>query len=119
MSRTRFFTLTQIRTYAQVYMGDGGLLKSACKGSVFIDCSTIDPGTAKRVASESLVRTHSRTTRTRAHTKSSSLSPLLPPAPPPMIALWEIDVRQMLDSNPKNQDTFRSGEIISWEEQSF
>lgn len=35
-----------------VYLGDDGILKTAKKGSVFLDCSTIDPNVAREVASQ-------------------------------------------------------------------
>ena len=42
--------MPQIYVLTQVFQGGNGLLKSAGKGTVFIDCSTIDPDTARRVA---------------------------------------------------------------------
>jgi 3-hydroxyisobutyrate dehydrogenase len=35
-----------------VYLGDDGLISAAPEGTMLVDCSTIDPATAKRVASE-------------------------------------------------------------------
>jgi 3-hydroxyisobutyrate dehydrogenase-like beta-hydroxyacid dehydrogenase len=39
-----------------LFTGDAGLLASAAAGTLFIDCSTIDPGTAQRVAAASAAR---------------------------------------------------------------
>jgi len=39
-----------------VYLGDGGILAAAPKGSVFIDCSTIDVDTARAVIAEAETR---------------------------------------------------------------
>ena len=36
----------------EVYLGDGGLVLSAREGTMLIDCSTIDPATARRVSAE-------------------------------------------------------------------
>jgi 3-hydroxyisobutyrate dehydrogenase len=38
------------RHVEQVYLGDGGILGAAAAGTLFIDCSTIDVATARRVA---------------------------------------------------------------------
>lgn len=37
----------------ELFLGSNGLIQSAAAGTLFIDCSTIDPATAKRVAEES------------------------------------------------------------------
>ena len=39
-------------------MGEKGMLESAAKGTLFIDCSTIDPNTAQTLAFESKARGH-------------------------------------------------------------
>ena len=44
--------MPQIYVVAQVFQGGNGLLKSAGKGTVFIDCSTIDPTTARSLHAE-------------------------------------------------------------------
>jgi 3-hydroxyisobutyrate dehydrogenase-like beta-hydroxyacid dehydrogenase len=41
-----------------LFMGDAGLLATAATGTLFIDCSTIDPGTAQRVAAASAAKGH-------------------------------------------------------------
>jgi len=40
----------------EVYLGESGVLQTARKGTIFIDSSTIDPGTAQRLAAESKAR---------------------------------------------------------------
>jgi len=41
-----------------LFMGDAGLLATAATGTLFIDCSTIDPGTAQRIAAASAAKGH-------------------------------------------------------------
>jgi 3-hydroxyisobutyrate dehydrogenase len=44
------------RHVEDLYLGAGGLLKSAPAGALLVDCSTIDPGTARRVAAAAAAR---------------------------------------------------------------